>query len=281
MNGIFLVDKDAQMTSHDVVYKIKKKFNLDKVGHAGTLDPFATGLLIILVGKATRLSSLLSSHHKTYEGVIEFGKYYDTYDTTGKVIDELPINFSKSDVEKATQSFIPSYMQKPPIYSALKIDGIRAYKHARSGNFIELEPRFVEIFDFQMTSFNDDHISFKASVSSGTYIRSLAFDLGEKLNTYGALKSLRRISIDNFDIKDAKSLDDITIEDFIDHKTLFKHYPKITLNDYLITLVKNGVRLDERQTTLTEPFIVENEQGEYIALYEPSGEGTYKISYLF
>lgn len=281
MNGIFLVDKDANMTSHDVVYKMKKKFNLSKVGHAGTLDPFATGLLIILVGKATRLSSMLSGHDKSYEGTMIFGKNYDTYDVTGQVIDEKSNLFSRQEIEIAMKSFTPSYMQKPPLYSAIKLDGVRAYKHARKGQFVELESRHVHIYDFMLKSVDNSEITFSSHVSSGTYIRSLAFDLGQKLGTFGALKTLRRTGISNFDVKDAKTIDNITEDDFINHTELFQNYPKIILNDYLISLVKNGVRLDERQTTLSEAFIVQNEQLEFIALYEPSDEGTYRLSYLF
>ncbi len=281
MNGFFIVDKPIGMTSHDVVRHIKHTFNLKKVGHTGTLDPFASGLLIICVGKATKLSHLLSSKHKTYTGTIQLGKHYDSYDTTGKVLIEKDVLVTSSDVITAMSSFVGTYDQEPPMFSAIKIDGQKLYKLAHKGQSIERPKRRVHIAYFKLISFKDNEINFDVHVSKGTYIRSLAVDLASTLNTYGALSVLRRTSVGSYHIKDAKSLLDLKKEDLIALPDYFKHHPMITLNDYMIKLVKNGVILDERQTTMDEPFVVHNLDGQLIAYYEPIEDGRYKPVVIF
>jgi len=279
MDGIFLVDKPSGLTSHDVVFKIKKQFKLNKVGHTGTLDPFATGLLMILVGKATKLAFLFDALDKRYTGQIILGKAYDTDDVTGKVIDELPVDYTKDMLAHAISTFKPNYMQMPPNYSAIKQDGIKAYDAARMGKALTLRPRYVEIYTFDYQA-HTETIDFDTHVSKGTYIRSVARDIGQQLNTYGALQTLRRIAIGPYKIDDAKPLSDITSNDFIDHRLLFQNIQTLKLNDYLIKLVKNGVKLDERQITTDKPFVVVDKHDEMIAYYEPVHH-EYRVKYFF
>ncbi len=281
MDGIFLVDKPTGVTSHDVVRHIKHKFQLKKVGHTGTLDPFASGLLIVCVGKATKMSNLLSSNDKSYTGTIVFGNHYDTYDTTGNIMKENAVLVNKDDVLEAMQSFIGGYDQEPPMHSAIKIDGQKLYKLAHQGKSIERPKRRVNIEKFELLSFRNNELDFEVHVSKGTYIRSLAVDLAQKLHTYGALSVLRRTTIGEYHIDHAHSLEDITLEDMITLEDFFSHYPKLVLNDYMINLVKNGVMLDERQTTVKHAFIVVDSLNNYIAYYEPTNDNTYKPLIIF
>ncbi|NWH09998.1 tRNA pseudouridine(55) synthase TruB [Acholeplasma laidlawii] len=279
MNGIFLVNKKAGLTSHDIVYQIRKKFNIKKVGHTGTLDPFATGLLIILVGKATKLAFLFDELDKQYDGTIVLGKSYDTDDTTGEVINEAPVSFTEDDLKAILNRIVPTYKQIPPSYSAIKKAGVKAYEAARSGKPLDLPAREVSIYNFTY-QINKQTIDFSTHVSKGTYIRSIARDIGLGLNTFGELSVLNRTNIDSYSQNMSKTVEDTELPDLIDHALLFEGVKKIVLNDYLIKLVKNGVVLDERQTTLNEPFIVQDEMGNYIAYYVPDNQ-QYKLKYLF
>ncbi|MBG0762182.1 tRNA pseudouridine(55) synthase TruB [Acholeplasma laidlawii] len=279
MNGIFLVNKKAGLTSHDIVYQIRKKFNIKKVGHTGTLDPFATGLLIILVGKATKLAFLFDELDKQYDGTIVLGKSYDTDDTTGEVINEVPVLFAEDDLKAILDKIVPTYRQIPPSYSAIKKAGVKAYEAARSGKPLDLPAREVSIYDFTY-QIKEHTIDFSTHVSKGTYIRSIARDIGLGLNTFGALSVLNRTKIGLYSQNMSKTVEDIELPDLIDHTLLFEGVKKIVLNDYLIKLVKNGVVLDERQTNINEPFIVQDEVGTYIAYYVPDNQ-QYKLKYLF
>jgi len=282
MNGFLLVDKPKHMTSHDVVLYLKRKFRIKKIGHTGTLDPFASGLLILCIGKATKLSDLFMNMDKSYEGTFVFNKHYDTYDVTGQLLMSKDQLIDEITLKKAVTDMIKPYNQLPPMYSAIKIDGKKLYEHARAGVEIERETRPVEIYDFKLTSsLCKDTVDFSIDVSKGTYIRSVAVDLASKLDTYGALKELRRTKIGPYHVNQAKPLDDITESDMISLEAYFINHPKITLNDYMIKLVKNGVYLDERQTTIDKDFIVYDEQGHMIAFYQRVKENTYKPSLIF
>ncbi len=277
MDGFLLINKAKGMTSHDVVYRLKKKLKTDKIGHTGTLDPFASGLLILCIGKATKLQSLFLNLDKSYEGVLQFGKHYDTLDVTGTVIEEKEVNLSVDQINRAIQSFIGTYDQLPPMYSALKINGQKLYELARKGIEIERETRKVNIYDFKMlSSYQNDSFSFFASVSKGTYIRSLASDLAHELNTVGALKELKRLSIGDYNLNQAKTIEEVELLDIITLDSYFKDTPFIVLSDYLIKLVRNGVYLDERQLVTDSPFIVKDEDGNMVAYYEVIGEQKYK-----
>lgn len=267
MNGILLVNKPIGLTSHDVVYYLKKKFNLKKVGHTGTLDPFADGLLIILINNATKLAYLFDSLDKEYEGEIVFGNEYDTNDTTGNITDQKVADFNLEQLKQAIGKLMPSYSQIPPDYSAVKKDGVKAYLRAREGKPLKLKAREVNIYNFEIKKFQKS-LTFKTKVSKGTYIRSIARDLGHSLNTYGSLHKLTRTKIDNYNLNDATGLEEITLNKLITDIEIFKNYPKVKFNDFLSKLIINGTHLDERNTNIEKNFVATNQLGEYLAYYE-------------
>lgn len=277
MDGFLFIDKPIGMTSHDVVAKVKRKLKVDKIGHTGTLDPFASGLLILCLGKATKLAYLFSELDKDYEGSIIFGKHYDTYDVTGKVLKQEHPSLHEANIRQMMQTFIGGYKQVPPMYSALKIDGQKLYDIARRGDEIDRDPRDVKIDLFELTSvYQNQMISFRSSVSKGTYIRSLAVDLAAKLGTYGALSSLRRTRVGNYDLSISKKIEDVSLNDIYSLDSYFKNTQSIILNDYMIKLVRNGVYLDERQIKTKEPFIVKDENENMIAYYTINEGYTYR-----
>ena len=281
MDGFLLIDKPIGMTSHDVVFKVKKKLKLKKVGHTGTLDPFASGLLILCLGKATKLANLFSNLDKSYEGTIDFNKHYDTYDTTGHIVEEKNTILTEEEIYDTAKLMVKTYDQLPPMYSAIKIDGKKLYDLARQGLDIERPKRHVVIYKFDILNFKNNKSDFIAHVSKGTYIRSLAVDFAEKLNTLAALSSLRRLSVGNYHVNSAKTLDNVKIEDVITLDAFFETYKTLELSDYLVRLVKNGVYLDQRQTTIDEPFVVVDKSQNKIAYYEPAKDGKYKPILIF
>jgi tRNA pseudouridine55 synthase len=208
--GVLLVDKPAGITSHDVVDRLRKKFQMRRIGHAGTLDPNATGLLIMLIGKATKVSQFLISLDKTYEGVMRFGQTTDTQDADGEILEEkaLPDALDETFLRDAMTQFLGDQYQIPPMYSAKKINGVPLYKMARKGKTVEREPRFIRINTFELSGpWDSPHAPFSMSCSKGTYVRTVVYDLGEQLGCGAHLASLRRTSIDNFDIGDAHTLE--------------------------------------------------------------------------
>lgn len=208
--GVLLVDKPTDHTSHDVVARLRGKLQMKKIGHAGTLDPMATGLLIMLVGKATRISQYLISLDKEYTGTIEFGKITDSQDAEGRVMETRPVPpMSRAEVEQAMQGFLGDQYQMPPMYSAIKIDGVPLYKKARKGEEVEREPRFIRVSGFELTGFELPRIDFRLRCSKGTYVRTIAHDLGQKLGCGAHLAALRRTATDKFNVSQALTLDQI------------------------------------------------------------------------
>jgi len=204
MDGILIINKPAGPTSHDIVNRIRKITNIRKVGHAGTLDPFAEGILIILIGKATKLQSQFMEMDKTYVGTLKLGEISDTYDITGEIKNLKPkIKIDKNTILKTLKSFIGEIKQIPPIYSAIKIKGETAYKLARKGIKPKLKPRKVKIYSIKLLSYKWPNLKIEIMCGKGTYIRSLAHDIGKKLG-YGAyLKKLTRTKIGKFNIKNS------------------------------------------------------------------------------
>jgi len=207
--GVLLVDKPEGITSHDVVDRVRHKLKMKRVGHAGTLDPNATGLLIILVGKGTKLSQYLMGLDKTYEGVITLGIETTTQDAEGEVVSErpLPENLSEELLKGELKAFEGDQYQVPPMFSAKKKDGVPLYKLARKGKMVEREPRFIRISSFTLDRWSAPDIEFTLSCSKGTYVRTVAHDLGEKLGCGGYLKELRRTDIERFKIEDSIELE--------------------------------------------------------------------------
>ncbi|MEX0325204.1 MAG: tRNA pseudouridine(55) synthase TruB [Puniceicoccaceae bacterium] len=217
LEGVLLIDKPEGMTSHDVVDKVRHKLKMKRIGHAGTLDPNATGLLIILVGKATKLSQFLMGLDKTYEGVISLGIETTTQDVEGEVVEEKDVpELSEDQLKDYMKEFIGDQYQTPPMFSAKKIDGVPLYKMARKGKTVEREPRFIHISSFKLDKWESPDIEFTLSCSKGTYVRTVANDLGRKIGCGGYLKELRRTDIERFRIEDSielESFEDLSIDE--------------------------------------------------------------------
>lgn len=209
-DGILLIDKPQEWTSHDAVAKIRNFFQLNKVGHGGTLDPNATGLIAILIGRGTKLSQRVMSGDKTYEGEILFGVETNSQDTDGEVVAEKdPSGITAELLKKEMHSAVGDQMQVPPMVSAIKKDGVPLYKLARKGQEIEREPRFIHIYKFALNSFELPRATFEVKCTKGTYVRTIAHDLGQRLGCGACLSQLRRTQSGNFDISNAWKMDEI------------------------------------------------------------------------
>ena len=208
LDGAILIDKPAGPTSHDVVDAIRRKFCIKKVGHCGTLDPNATGLLIIVLGRGTKLSEKLMGDDKVYEGTIKFGETTDSYDAAGELTGSLPVPpMTLDQLNEEAPAFVGDLMQTPPMVSAIKIKGVPLYKMARKGIEIEREPRLVHIYNFRFTNYEPPLGQFKIACTKGTYVRSIAHDLGQKLGCGAHLATLRRSVSGKFGVADATPLD--------------------------------------------------------------------------
>jgi tRNA pseudouridine55 synthase len=209
--GILLVDKPMGITSHDIVDRLRRKLKMKKIGHAGTLDPLATGLMIMLIGKATKVSQFLISLDKSYDGEFLLGVETDSQDADGEVVSEKPIpeDVDQVRVEDEMKTFWGDQYQTPPMFSAKKIDGVPLYKMARKGKTVEREPRFIRINELSLTKWNSPKGEFSMACSKGTYVRTVLHDLGQKLGCGAHLTALRRTKIDQFDIQNAKPLEEI------------------------------------------------------------------------
>jgi tRNA pseudouridine55 synthase len=210
LDGAILVDKPAGPTSHDVVDAIRRKFGIKKVGHCGTLDPNATGLLIIVLGRGTKLSERLMGDDKVYEGTIKFGEATDSYDCDGEITAALPVPLLTLDqLNEEAAKFIGDQMQMPPMVSAIKKNGVPLYKLARKGIEVEREPRLIHIYNFRFTEYAEPLGKFRVACTKGTYVRSIAHDLGQKLGCGAHLAMLRRSVSGKFDVADATKFDDV------------------------------------------------------------------------
>ena len=210
IEGVLLVDKPAAHTSHDVVARLRGILRMKRIGHAGTLDPMATGLLVILVGKATRVSQYLMGLDKEYEGAVELGRTTDSQDADGEVITTRPVPpLGEAELKAALQGFIGDQYQLPPMYSAIKIGGVPLYKSARRGEEVEREPRFVRVVSWELMGLALPRFDFRMRVSKGTYVRTLAHDLGERLGCGAHLAALRRTGIGAFRVSDALTLEQL------------------------------------------------------------------------
>jgi tRNA pseudouridine55 synthase len=210
LDGVLLVDKPGEHTSHDVIARLRGKLRMRKIGHAGTLDPMATGLLIVLVGKATRVSQFIISLDKEYEGTIELGKTTDSQDAEGETVETRPVPaLTLSEVGAAMQGFLGDQYQMPPMFSAIKIGGVPLYKKARKGEEVAREPRFIRVMSWDLLRFESPHIDFRLRCTKGTYVRTLAHDLGTKLGCGAHLSALRRTATDRFNVAQALTMDQI------------------------------------------------------------------------
>ena len=258
MDGIIIINKPIGCTSHDIVYKVKKMFN-EKVGHTGTLDPMAEGVLPILVGKGTLLSKYLIDHNKKYIVELQLGIKTDTADSEGKIVEQKTVNeekISKENIEKVFQSFIGKQEQMPPMYSAIKVNGKKLYEYARKGQEVEIKPRQIEIYNINLIQYSIEkkQIKFEVFCGKGTYIRSLCEDIAQRFETVGYMKSLKRIQVGDFKIEDSITIsqleENVQDNNFIKDKIisiekLFNEKIGIKLDNKKLKLFLNGVRITQ------------------------------------
>ena len=250
MEGVLIINKPKDFSSHDVVNVLRKELNTKKVGHTGTLDPKATGVLPILIGNATKISKYLVEHDKTYSVVMELGTRTDTLDSEGKILETRKVEtLDEEKIKEVLSSFLGKQKQIPPMYSAIKINGKKAYEYARNGQVVEITPREIEIYEMKFKKYFDNQISFIVKCSKGTYIRTLCQDIAKKLGTIAYMKELQRTDVDIFNIKDAISIDDIknkkkdVKEAIISIEEVFSKNGKIVLADEKLQYFLNGVKL--------------------------------------
>lgn len=276
MNGLLLVNKDKNMTSRDVINKLNHIFSMKKIGHTGTLDPLATGVMVCLFGKYTKLVDLITGYDKEYIAEIKLGVKTDTLDITGNVIETKKVKITNEDILQVFNEFPKEYMQEVPIYSAVKINGKKLYEYARNNKLIELPKRKVNIYNLELISFNKDIITFKVKVSKGTYIRSLINDLCEKLNTIGTMNNLIRTKQGNFDIKDSYKLEDILNRNYkFQNIKEFLDYPVIEIPNELIKKVENGNKVENIFNIEDKVIFIKNNKD--LAIYENKNNNLYPL----
>lgn len=277
--GFLNINKPLNLTSHDVVARVRRRYReltgSKKVGHAGTLDPLATGVLIICLGGATRLSDYMMHTTKQYRAHITLGKTTDTYDSEGEILSEVDASsISKSDVENILSQFIGDIQQIPPMYSAIKVDGKKLYDLAREGKSIEREPRDITIHNLRIASFDNPSFELEVTCSSGTYIRSLAYDLGQVLGVGGYLSGLERVSSGNFHIDNAIELETIMQDDgwsqhIIPPRDALADRPALVLTDEQWLLIRNGQFIPRDDRSPDETTFAFNENGAFVAIITP------------
>lgn len=283
INGIINVYKEKGYTSHDVVAKMRGILKIKKIGHTGTLDPDAEGVLPVCIGKATKLVDLLTDKDKTYEAVLKLGVVTDTQDMTGKILKTSDVKSSRQEIEKVIKSYIGEYDQLPPMYSAIKVNGKKLYELARQGKEIERERRRVIIYDIRILDFMEEEDEVRVSVdcAKGTYIRTLLHDIGETLGCGGAMKSLIRVAVGGFQINEALKLADIerlNKEDdlmpyVIQVDEMFRHLTKVCVAKEFHKLIYNGnsflkehLKCNE-EMAFTEQVRVYDEEDNFIGIY--------------
>ena len=245
MDGFLLLDKEKGISSNQLVQKVKKLLSLKKVGHLGTLDPMATGLMILAINRATKFSSYFLESDKSYDASIQLGSSTDTDDAMGNIISSSDIIPNEKDINKSLASFIGQSMQIAPFFSALKHKGKPLYKYAREGEFISKPPREINIFSIKNIICEHNECSFIVHCSKGTYIRSIARDLGDKLNSGGHLSALRRLSQGIFNIKNAMTIENIELNKLITIEEAFSELSEIQLDSNQTKFFMNGVKIEE------------------------------------
>lgn len=267
MDGIIVVNKPKGMTSRDVVNIICKEFKTKKIGHTGTLDPIAEGVLVLCIGKATKLVEYLTSNDKEYIATVKLGILTDTLDTDGNILKKSNDILNKDSLIKVLNSFVGTYNQEVPIYSAVKINGKKLYEYARNGEDIELPKRMVEIKDIELLEFSNDSYKFKVSVSKGTYIRSLIKDINDKLGVIGVMSSLIRIRQGKFLLESSYTLEDIKNNNYklLTIKNVLKNELCVIIDSTYFNIIKNGVIIDNKYDKDKVVFIYNDE---VVAIYK-------------
>ncbi len=278
MNGLYIVDKPYGYSSRDVVNRICGILHTKKVGHGGTLDPIATGVLIIAVGNALRTLEFITNDTKEYIATVKIGLLTDTLDITGNIIQKTDnYSLNKSFLEKTLNSFIGKYNQEVPLYSSVRVNGKRLYKYAREKESVILPKREVEIFKIELLDFNNDEFKFKVLVSKGTYIRSLIRDIGEKIGIFCTMKELVRTKQGSISIKDSVTIEEIEngTAKLISVEKALNDIDFISVDDYLENKILNGSILENRYNKKIIGF--KNNDGEVLALYEIYDKDNNKI----
>lgn len=273
INGIVNIYKEKGYTSHDVVAVLRKVVGQKKIGHTGTLDPDATGVLPVCLGRATKVCELLTDHDKTYEALLLLGKTTDTQDISGEVLEERdPGDLTEEEVRSCIESFIGEYDQVPPMYSALKVNGKKLYELAREGKTVERKSRKVQIHGIRILEMNLPHVRMEVDCSKGTYIRTLCHDIGEKLQVGGCMEELERTKVGRFLKEDAVTLDEVRqkmeqgegAELFTPLDQIFAELPAVTVTDAKAWMSYNG-------NDLLEHFLLEKEawtDGQEVRVYD-------------
>ena len=267
-SGVLVVNKEKNMTSRDVVNEVSRILGIKKIGHTGTLDPMAEGVLVLTIGKATRLGELLTSYEKEYVTEVEIGKLTDTLDVTGNVLEEKQLT-KKLDYEEICNSFKKKYLQEVPIYSAVKVNGKKLYEYARKNIEVELPKKEVDIKTMELLETNNNIFKFKTLVSKGTYIRSLIRDMGNSVDEYFCMKSLIRTKQGDFSINDSYTLKDVKNNNFkiLTIEEVLNSYPVIVVdNDDLLKKIKNGCRINNIYNIKDKVLFIYNKK--IIAIYE-------------
>jgi len=275
ISGVLVVDKPIGMTSHDVVQIIRKGSNIRRAGHTGTLDPRASGVLVVLIGPAVRLSEYVSASDKRYQAVIMLGTTTDTYDADGKTTSSSPVNITEEQFDTELQKFVGQIEQVPPPYSAVKVHGQKAYDMARRGEVVELEPRIINVYNLELLEWAPPEVVIDVYCSSGTYVRSLVNDLGARLGCGATLTGLRRTKSGRFTLRDAVPLrklneafsDGSWYQYLIPAADALADWPMVELNDHEVDSIKHGIRIpaaDDKQKKVCGV----SGQGELVALLE-------------
>jgi len=263
VEGLLYIDKPSGPTSHDVVRTIRRLAGIRRVGHTGTLDPLATGLLIVCLGRATRLAEYLTGLDKQYVASIRLGQETDTYDAEGSVITEKPVNISASQLDSALDHFSGEIEQIPPMFSAVKIDGQPLYTRARQGEVIERPSRLISIYDLRLIQWSSPNMEIQVHCSSGTYLRTIAHDLGQYLGCGGYLASLRRISVGDHLLEESIPLNDLTQENLTElirsTDTAVRHLPREIFNSEQALAFFHGQSV---------PIQIEQQPGSLVRAYD-------------
>ncbi len=268
MDGIIIINKESGSTSRDVVNYLNDLFEMKKIGHAGTLDPLATGVLVVALGKCTKLIDILNTQDKEYVATMKLGTKTDTYDIEGTVLSQNDVSFDYNDIINAINSFKCEYEQEVPIYSAVKVHGKRLYNYARNNEKVILPKRRVNIKEIEIINIENDLVTFKVLVSKGTYIRSLINDIGNKLGCGAIMTSLTRTKQGNYRIEDALSLSELSsdLTKIIPLKDILLNYPSSKVNGDKEKLITNGAVIDKEFTTKYHVYY--NEENKPLAIYQ-------------
>lgn len=273
MDGVLNIRKEKGYTSFDVVAKLRGILRMKKIGHTGTLDPEAEGVLPVVLGKATKLVDLLTEKQKTYEALLHLGLETDTQDMTGKVLREEPVNVTEEEAIAVIRSFLGEQQQIPPMYSALKVDGKKLYELAREGKTVERKPRTVHFYEIEIKKIELPYIRFSITCSKGTYIRTLCHDIGQKLGCGGCMEELIRTRSGNFDLEDSMTL--AQVEEAVKNGTIENRVIRIgqVLKDYPeIFCTREGDRLLENGNALSEKMVRNNHKEGWVRMCDSQGE---------